>query len=253
MLVTDSQLRNMTLPSDVVETDTFKPLTHAQALDAVETAISNAGYTIADRSRRTYTVVDKGARMAATLPLDCAIDDESRIMLGIVNSWNKQVSLRIGIGSQVFVCTNGCFFAEKVVGRKHTPTILDDLPRLAALAIDDLESFRVSQGRFFQSLRDVELTDKDTYHLTGRMAREAGVITPGEIINVLDEWHKPSHEEFAPRTAWSLHNAVTEVSKRIENRNGAKFIERTQLLSSFLSRTLKLSDVDAEQNAALVN
>jgi hypothetical protein len=30
---------------------------------------------------------------------------------------------------------------------------------------------------------------------------------------VLDEWREPSHEAFLPRTAWSLHNAFTEVAK----------------------------------------
>jgi hypothetical protein len=30
---------------------------------------------------------------------------------------------------------------------------------------------------------------------------------------VIDAWEDPKHEEFHPRTAWSLFNAFTEVQK----------------------------------------
>ena len=33
------------------------------------------------------------------------------------------------------------------------------------------------------------------------------------IAKVLKEWRSSEHEEFAPRTAWSLHNAYTEIFK----------------------------------------
>ena len=33
------------------------------------------------------------------------------------------------------------------------------------------------------------------------------------IAKVLKEWRGSEHEEFAPRTAWSLHNSYTEVFK----------------------------------------
>jgi hypothetical protein len=33
------------------------------------------------------------------------------------------------------------------------------------------------------------------------------------IADVLDQWEKPAHQEFAPRNLWSLHNSFTEVYK----------------------------------------
>jgi hypothetical protein len=33
------------------------------------------------------------------------------------------------------------------------------------------------------------------------------------LPKVIEAWEEPKHEEFAPRTAWSLFNAFTEVQK----------------------------------------
>ena len=44
-------------------------------------------------------------------------------------------------------------------------------------------------------------------------AVECRAITTSQVPDVLREWRKPSHEEFALRNAWSLFNAVTEIHK----------------------------------------
>jgi hypothetical protein len=44
-------------------------------------------------------------------------------------------------------------------------------------------------------------------------AVDAQAITTAQIPEVLREWRKPSHEEFKPRTAWSLFNSFSEAHK----------------------------------------
>lgn len=46
---------------------------------------------------------------------------------------------------------------------------------------------------------------------------ENRVIPCAMIDDVLAEWHTPRHAEFAPRTVWSLFNAVTECLKGTPN------------------------------------
>jgi hypothetical protein len=50
---------------------------------------------------------------------------------------------------------------------------------------------------------------------------------------VLADWRKPQHEEFEPRTAWSLFNCFTEVLK-----NTSLFLlsPRTQALHGLLDQ-----------------
>jgi hypothetical protein len=237
--MSEAEVRSIVMPSDIVATDSFTPLPHSVVLDSIEAALNLAGLELArdDNGELTkrFTVIDDNAKMYATLPLTSRIDAESRLMIGIVNSWNKTLSLRVGFGSQVFVCTNGCFFAEKVIGRKHTPKILTDLPFLMSKALEQTKTFVEQQTKFFARLRDVNLTDKDVNDLTVRAALDHEVITVGEIGNVIEEWRKPRYVEFAPRTAWSLHNAFTECGKRIQSRNGVIHAERMVRLSGFMA------------------
>jgi hypothetical protein len=46
-------------------------------------------------------------------------------------------------------------------------------------------------------------------------AVDCAAITPAQIPDVLLQWRKPTHEEFAARNAFSLWNAFTEVFKTV--------------------------------------
>jgi hypothetical protein len=44
-------------------------------------------------------------------------------------------------------------------------------------------------------------------------AIQANVLPASRLPKVIEAWEEPKHEEFAPRTAWSLFNVFTEVEK----------------------------------------
>lgn len=240
-LATEAEVRRLSLPSHVFETDTFKPLPHGVVIDAVGDALKAAGLEIArddnGQPQRRFTIVDNGAKMFGTLPLTHRIDGESRLMVGFANSWNKTLALRVGFGSEVFVCSNGAFFAEKVIGRKHTAKILADLPSLIAKALEQTKTFIDEQTRFFERLRNVNLNDRDANDFIVRASLDHDCVTAGEIADVVGEWRKPRFAEFEPRNAWSLHNAFTEVGKRIQSKNGNLHAERMVRLSGLFADT----------------
>src|ERR1035437_8885257 len=136
MQLSETAVRALKLPVHIaaLASASFVPLTHCTVLEMVDAALDRAGLAIAHNDdltlARRFTTVDDNAKMYATMRLTNRIDPSAALMIGVANSWNKTMSLRIGFGSHVFVCTNGCFFAEKVVGRKHTTMILQDLPAL---------------------------------------------------------------------------------------------------------------------------
>ena len=243
MFLTESEVRAIGLPPHIeaLASDSFKPLAHGEVLDKVEEALKAAGLEIArddeGNIRKRFTTVDDHAKMYATLPLTSRIDDQSRLMIGIANSWNKTLALRIGFGSEVFVCTNGAFFAEKVIGRKHTKNILEDLKSLIAKALEQTNTYVEQQRNFFARLREVNMTDKDAHDFIVRAAVDHDTITGGEVVDVVEEWRKPRYEEFNPRTAWSMFNAFTEVGKRIQTKNGNLHSERMVRLSGLFADT----------------
>ncbi|MCB1087502.1 MAG: hypothetical protein KDM63_10690 [Verrucomicrobiae bacterium] len=55
---------------------------------------------------------------------------------------------------------------------------------------------------------------------------------------MLQEWRRPSHEDFGPRNAWSLFNAATEAMKSI---NPHTVVGRTQALHGLFDGLVGMS------------
>jgi hypothetical protein len=63
------------------------------------------------------------------------------------------------------------------------------------------------------------------------------VLPASRLPKVIEAWDEPRHEEFVPRTAWSLFNAFTEVQKGAGPRQQ---LEGTLRLSALFRRELHL-------------
>ena len=69
-------------------------------------------------------------------------------------------------------------------------------------------------------------------------AVKANVLPASRLPKVIEAWEESRHEEFVPRTAWSLFNAFTEVEKSASPRAQ---MEGTLRLSSLFRRELQLN------------
>ena len=67
-------------------------------------------------------------------------------------------------------------------------------------------------GALFFILRLRELPPAHAHHLMVE-AIKSNVLPASRLPKILEAWEEPKHEEFTPRTAWSLFNAFTEVQK----------------------------------------
>ena len=64
------------------------------------------------------------------------------------------------------------------------------------------------------------------------------MLPASRLPKVIEAWEGPRHEQFAPRTAWSLFNAFTEVQKGAAPRAQ---MEGSLRLSSLFRRELQLT------------
>ena len=235
-MVSESALR--AIPLRVEPTDSWTPIRHADALDFVLSGLDRAGLRIADdvegRRDASFTVANDGHKAFGQFRLTNNINENIGLMLGFANSTDKSTALKIGFGSRVFVCSNGCFFAERVVGRKHTSRILTDIEQKIDEALADTRKYAAQQASFFGGLAEIPLTPAQVNDMTVRACKDFGIVTKGQILDVIQEYHEPSHDAFEAPTAWSYHNAVTEVLKKTERTNGLGHSDRTIALSNFL-------------------
>jgi hypothetical protein len=210
-------------------TDTHFPIPHETLLDEArrlvashDLTIVNEGHALAHKGDRYFGLMEV-APAAPSLARALAITDgashtdglikpDFATIIGLRNSHDKAFSAGLCVGSQVFVCDNLAFSGEVTMRRKHSRHILRDLPALLEAAMGKLMGMRAHQDLRIQAYKDTEIDNRTAHDLMVRGMR-AGVVPSSKLTKVVDEWERPSHEDFEARTTWSLFNAFTEVLK----------------------------------------
>jgi hypothetical protein len=131
------------------------------------------------------------------------------------------------------VCDNLSFSAELLVNRKHTVNGGTRFREAIVLAAGRLVAFQASEAARVSRMQSTPLDDRDAESFILR-AWEAKVISHLQLPAVLAEWREPSHDEFGPRTRWSLFNAFTEVLRPFSESNPQAFAGRTFRLNQLL-------------------
>ena len=160
-----------------------------------------------------------------------------RRMIGVRNSHDKSVAAGLVAGARVTVCANGMFTGQDVLlSRKHTSRIFDDLDEKIHEGFQKVFSEWERNDLRIMRYRETEITDERAHDLIIRSV-DAEALPPSAIPRVLKEYREPWHEEFTPRTAWSLHNAFTEVMKAKPH----LIPERSRILTGVFDQSLGIN------------
>lgn len=235
-MVTREALDRVTTPG---ATETWHPIPHRSLFDGVAATLERSGLRIV---QDVHALGREDNRYFSLMQVaNGSNPDDYGLIVGLRNSHDKSFPAGLVVGSGVFVCDNLAFSGEIVIGRKHTKNIERDLPQLIDAAVGKLGDLRRTQDTRIVAYKGAELADAQVHDFLVR-SLDARVIAPRRLPEVLAEYRKPRHPEFAKgRTAWRLFNAYTEVMK------GTSVFERprvTQALHGML---------DAEVGIALSN
>jgi hypothetical protein len=159
------------------------------------------------------------------------------LAIGVRNSYDRSLSVGLTLGSRVFCCDNLAFSGEVTMHRKHTVNVFRDLPDLIYRMLYQVSSMRERTDSEIAAMKVRELQPPAAHHLMVE-AIQANVLPASRLPKVIEAWEEPRHEEFAPRTAWSLFNAFTEVQKSACPRAQ---MEGSLRLSSLFRRELSLN------------
>jgi hypothetical protein len=218
------------------------PVAHGQVRNRVRDTLEAAGYQV---RKEQLAVARDGRQFFGVMDLATPVSgDQVSLSVGIRNSVDKTFPLGFCAGSRVFICDNLAFRSELLVRRKHTLNGERRFHHAIAEAVSQLASFRDEEARRVEVLQHTELSDVLADALILR-AWERGVILTHHIPRVVEEWRKPSHEEFAGRNAWSLFNAVTAALKDRSVTQPRSFVAATMQLHHLLE--FKPGETDAPQ------
>ncbi len=206
---TMSDLRAVPLPA---KTETYSPVDHDELIKKV-IAITTDVLPV-KLMAQGFGLAKDGQRLFAHLRFRNGIENkEMGLCLGVVNSYDKRLPIKIAAGANVFVCDNLALCGEITYMRKHTGdvwNILEDAIR---------DHIGLTEDAFLQVLEDVKqmkrikLTNDKAYQILGLLYGNRLLTNPMMTI-ARREWNEPNHKAFEPRTTWSLYNAVTAALKR---------------------------------------
>jgi hypothetical protein len=198
--------------------DGWTPVAHRVIRDAIADRLTEGSLAITEETIGLYK---DGARAFGVMSVRRAdigpfevLEGEGGygLVFGWRNSHDKSFAAACALGSRVFVCDNLAFSGEVQLARKHTRYILRDLPSLVERAIAKLAGMRQSMVDRYTAYQQREITRSQANDMVIR-ALDAKAVTVTRIPSVLAEYRNPRHEEFKPRTLWSLFNSFTEVAK----------------------------------------
>lgn len=202
--VTYGELEQIPAPEPTAR---WHPVPHGRILGTVLENLDLLGFSVTSMD---LAVSHQGQRFFGTIDLGSDLSEGVNLVVGLRNSTDKSYSAALVAGSRVAVCSNGMFSGEISVTRKHTAKIEQDFDGGVLHAIKSLRSFREGEVNRIGEMQQLQLSDERAAHLV-LTAHEKKIVGSRMLMPLWNEWKEPSFEEFRPRTAWSLMNAMTTV------------------------------------------
>ena len=192
------------------ETESYVPVPYGRFVEEVELHVPRFGLRVTDAR---YALAHEGSQMFGVLTCRNGGDHaDYALAIGLRNSYDRSLSVGLVAGARVFCCDNLSFSGEVGTNRKHTVNVFRDLPDLIYRMLSKVSSMQSRIHAEIAAMKDRELSPETADHVMVETVRR-NVLPASSLPKVIDAWEQPAHEDFVPRTAWSLFNAFTEVAK----------------------------------------
>jgi hypothetical protein len=193
-------------------TATHRPIPHAEVVTAL---IETLGFRHIGVVKDEYAVSKDGMKLFGVLDLDTGMHG-CRFSIGIRNSHDKSMRLAMTVGYRVFVCENMAFHGDfQPVLAKHSKNF--SLTAALSIGVDEMQRNFDGMRSQVQAWRQAQLADVAAKLIIYRAFIESDLEVPKHLAKPVHElYFNPEHEEFQPRTMWSLSNAFTSAFKELE-------------------------------------
>ena len=214
-------------------TVTHRPIPHADVIGAL---VDTLGLRHIAPVREEYAVSKDGMKMFGIVELETLFQG-CRFALGIRNAHDKSMRLAMVVGYRVLVCDNMAFSGEFTpVLAKHSKNF--NLIHSLEIGVSDMQRNFEPMTEQVRRWRDSQLTDVAARLIIYQAFIEGEIDIPKHLAAPVHRlYFNPEHEEFAPRTLWSLSNAFTSALKQLDP---IPQYRATAKLASFLETRLSV-------------
>ena len=82
------------------ETNSYKPISHEQLIDLTLTGIEKSGFKL---ENELYSSAQEGNIANGRYTISNVADNDMQLQIGWQNSYNKQLTLKFALGTQIFI------------------------------------------------------------------------------------------------------------------------------------------------------
>ena len=217
-------------------TATHVPIPHDWLIEHTVNALAHAGLEAEDWS---YALNHQGQQMFALARVKGDTADGHEGVFGLRNAHDKAYKASWCYGRRVFVCDNLGFGGEIVVGRKHTPGILSELPDLLYAAAGHITGMRHIMENRYEEYQGRHIDNYTADLMFCEMVRRRIMPDLKTLQGAMWEWEREDKdEEFTPNTVWRLFNGVTESLKDVEFPNPGRTMRLHNLMDEAAGITI---------------
>jgi len=197
-----------TIRPAIEATRTFRPIPHIELVETLDSVLSLRGI---EKTREEFAIAKNGAMVFGVMDLQMTSMPGVTAALGIRAANDRSMSVQIAVGMRIFVCDNMAFSSDGIALRKKHTSGLNLRGEMIG-AVDTFEGRYLTMEEQVHKLQEREISDETAKSLM--LDSFAQELLPKQYLpEVVKHYFEPQHEEFRPRTMWSLHNAYTEVFK----------------------------------------
>ena len=207
--ITQAELAHVPTPP---ATATHIPIPHAAVVEALVETLSHRQISVVDEE---FAVSKDGMEMFGVLDLATSFEG-CRFAIGIRNANNKRFRLACTVGLRVFVCHNLAFRGDySPVLAKHSKHF--SLEDTLSIGVDRMQRNFEPMRQQVETWRAQQLSAAMAKLTIYRAFIEGDLEVPRHLSRTVHEhYFSPQHEEFQPRTMWSLSNAFTSAFKELD-------------------------------------
>tara|TARA_R110001592_G_scaffold63800_1_gene195737 strand:- start:5647 stop:6417 length:771 start_codon:yes stop_codon:yes gene_type:complete len=139
---------------------------------------------------------------------------DTGMMFGWTNSYDKSVRFQCAIGAYVMVCSNLMVSGEISYGRKHIGSALADIDSNIEYQVKNAHSIFNNIEQDKMNMQQESMSFQQQCAIAGLLYIDEDIINNQQLNIIKQEMHKPSFDYNADlESAWSFYNHVTHALK----------------------------------------
>ena len=188
------------------------PIPHAAVIETLVETLSHRHIGVVGEE---FAVSSDAMEMFGVLDLEAGFEG-CRFAIGIRNANNKRFRLACTVGLRVFVCHNLAFRGD------YTPVLAKHSKRFSledalSIGVDRMQRNFDPMQQQVERWRAQQLSAEAAKLTIYRAFIEGDLDVPKHLARRVHElYFNPNHDEFEPRTMWSLSNAFTSAFKELD-------------------------------------